>query len=272
MQWDSPWGKGFPGWHIECSAMAMKYSGETLDIHTGGEDNVFPHHESEIAQSEAATGQPFVNYWFHTRHLLVDNQKMSKSLGNFYTVRDILNKGYAPGVLRYTLLNTHYRQSLNFTLESLDAARSAVQRLLDFKHKLVDIIAKVKSDNLEVTSPLGVLKEAQARFESAMNDDLNISEALAAVFDMVREVNKLELSGSTAGIILRLLERFDTVLGILSEEEAILDKDVEQLIEERQTARANKQYQKADEIRQKLSKTGIILEDTPQGVRWKRKI
>lgn len=269
MQWDSPWGKGFPGWHIECSAMSMKYLGQTFDIHTGGEDNLFPHHESEIAQSEAATGQPFVRYWFHPRYLLVDNQKMSKSLGNFYTVHDVLKKGYAPMALRYALMNTHYRQNVNFTMESLEAARNAVQRLLDFQQRLQEISHQdqPKDSSGKVDK---ILSSTQHRFEAAMSDDLNISEALAAIFDMVRAINKIGLSSQEAEQVLQFLKRFDTVLGILEPKDKVLDQDIEALIKARQEARQNKDYQKADAIRTQLKKQGIILEDTAQGVRWKR--
>jgi cysteinyl-tRNA synthetase len=298
MQWDSPWrsdspdksgtqsgGKGFPGWHIECSAMSMKYLGATFDIHTGGEDNIFPHHESEIAQSEAANEKPFVKYWFHTRHLLVNNQKMSKSAGNFYTVKDIIDKGFAPRVLRYALMSVHYRQPLNFTLEGLDAARNAIQRLLDFKNSLVEIIFHSTSATTvesrpnrekEVDSDMNDIKKivesTRERFNAAMNDDLNISEALGAVFDMVRDTNRLALSSGKAGMVLRMLEQFDSVMGVLSEEEVNLDDEVKKLIDERQLARKNKDYKKSDEIRDKLTKMGITLEDTPQGIRWKRKV
>lgn len=272
MQWDSPWGKGFPGWHIECSAMSMKYLGEQIDIHTGGEDNIFPHHESEIAQSETANDRPFVNYWFHTRHLLVDNQKMSKSLGNFYTVKDILDKGYHPMVLRYALLIAHYRQPLNFTMETLDASRSAIQRLLDFKAKLKEIITQDTQQTQNQQAFDKALNDIQSRFETAMNDDLNISEAMGAIFDMIRDLNKLKLSGNMAKKALQLLEKFDGVLGVLSEDEQNLAKEIESLIQERQLARKNKDYKKADEIRDKITGMGIILEDTPQGIRWKKKI
>jgi len=271
MQWDSPWGRGFPGWHIECSAMSLKYLGAgQIDIHTGGEDNIFPHHESEIAQSEAATGQPFVRYWFHTRHLLVDNQKMSKSLGNFYTVRDIMSKGYHPLVLRYALLNTHYRQQLNFTMESLNGARSALERLRDFKQRLEESRQKAIANSQKGLPKL--LQETQEGFEEAMNDDLNISEALAVIFEMVREVNKMDLSRDEAELTLGALERVDSVLGVLSTGEGNLEAEVEKLIEERQQARRAKDYAKSDALRAQLDKMGIILEDTPQGIRWKRKI
>jgi len=281
MQWDSPWGKGFPGWHIECSVMSMKYLGSTLDIHSGGEDNIFPHHESEIAQSEAATGKPFVNYWFHVRHLLVDNQKMSKSQGNFYTVRDILDKGFHPLVLRYALLNTHYRQPLNFTLEGLEAARQSLQRFLDFKQYLVERISRALKgppnafkepypDQIEQTD--SVLSKTKEWFELSLNDDLNISEALGAIFEMVRTLNRIELSPAEAGKTLRLLEQFDTVLGVLAEEQISLSEEVERLIKDREMARQSKDYQKSDQIRTQLNRMGIILEDTPQGVRWKRKL
>lgn len=283
MQWDSPWSKGFPGWHIECSAMSVKYLGVPFDIHTGGEDNIFPHHESEIAQSEAALGVKAVNYWFHTRHLLVDNQKMSKSLGNFYTVRDILDKGDTPRVLRYALMSVYYRQPLNFTFASLEAAQKAVERLLDFKRNLRFISSQIQDMAVSAYSGIptprdinSAVKEVilitKTRFDSAMDDDLNISEALASIFDMVRLVNKITLSPSEATAVLKSLERFDVVLGVLGEESTNLEAEIAHLIEERQTARRKKDYQKADELRRQLDNLGIILEDTPQGVRWKRKI
>lgn len=274
MQWDSPWGKGFPGWHIECSVMSMKYLGETFDIHTGGEDNIFPHHECEIAQSEAANEKKFVNYWFHTRHLLVHNQKMSKSLGNFHTVRDILDKGYQPRVLRYALLNTHYRQSLNFTLDGLEAARNAIQRLLDFK-RLTEL--KAKSDPLPYGKKLPrveqLIKETKDKFESSMDDDLNISEALGSIFEFIREINKLGLLKTEAKAVLDLIDNFDTVLGILQTEKVEeISPELKALIEQRELARQQKDYQKADTLRAQLETKGIILEDTPDGVRWKNKL
>ncbi len=217
--WETELGKGRPGWHIECSAMSMKYLGKHFDIHTGGEDNIFPHHENEIAQSEAATGEPFVNYWLHCRHLLVDNQKMSKSLGNFYTLRDLIEQGFKPKGLRYALLSIHYRQPLNFTLEGLHAAEQAVQRLLDFMQHL----HTAQGQGFDV-QPL--LAETQQRFEEALDDDLNIAGALGAIFELVREVNRAitqhQLSAAAAQQVAALMHRFDTVLGLLAEDEHVI--------------------------------------------------
>ena len=265
MKWESPWGVGYPGWHIECSAMSMAHLGETVDIHTGGEDNIFPHHECEIAQSEGANDTPFVRYWMHTRHLLVDNQKMSKSKGNFYTLRDLIAKGYDADSIRYALLSTHYRQQLNFTLEGIDAAKQAIARLRDFVRGLDD--ASAAEDNPEA-APL--LDKAVQGFESAMDDDLNISLALAAVFDFVREANRLELSQDDAGRVKDALKRIDHVLGVIEEEEMLLDDEIERLIQERIDARKERNFARSDEIRDLLKDQGIILEDTPQGTRWKR--
>ncbi len=214
MQWDSPWGRGFPGWHIECSAMSMRYLGEQFDIHTGGEDNIFPHHECEIAQAEGATGRrPFVKYWMHNRFLLVNGQKMSKSLGNFFTVRDLLEKGCDPMAVRYVLMSTHYRQPLNFTIEGVHAAKESLRRLGDFRLRLKE--ADASRDNPDLP---GILEGARTRFDEALADDLNTSAALAGLFDMVRDVNKLELSRADAERALGLLSRFDSVMGVLGEQ------------------------------------------------------
>ena len=269
MQWDSPWGKGFPGWHIECSAMSLKYLGNDIDIHTGGEDNIFPHHESEIAQSEAANQKKFVHYWFHVRHLLVNNQKMSKSAGNFYTVRDILDKGYDARVLRYALGSVHYRKQLNFTFESLDAARQSVYRLRDFKQMLEESVKNKQPNGSKTKDLLGTIRK---KFEAAMDDDLNISEGLAAIFDLVREINKVKLNTTEAKSTLDLLNKFDTVLGILESNNENLGATVEKLIEERKMARENKNYQRSDEIRKELDEMGIVLEDTGPATRWKKKL
>lgn len=265
MQWDSPWGRGFPGWHIECSTMSMKYLGDTLDIHTGGEDNIFPHHECEIAQSEGATGKPFARYWMHARHLLVENEKMSKSLGNFYTVKDILEKGYSARVLRYILLSVSYRQPLNFTFEGLEASRQAVERLLEFKRNL-----KRAPDGRENREVLPLLKEARIQFETAMDDDLNISPALAAIFNLASEINKLKLCRKDAHEVLKELGRFDEVLGLLEEEEIELDGHERELIGEREEARRNGDWERADAIRERLREKGIILGDRPGGTIWRR--
>ena len=265
--WDTDLGRGRPGWHIECSAMSMKYLGTHFDIHTGGEDNIFPHHENEIAQSEAATGTTFVNYWLHCRHLLVDNQKMSKSLGNFYTLRDLLDKGFKPKGLRYALLATHYRQPMNFTLEGLHAAENAVQRLLDFLHAL----SSADGSGFDVAP---VLQRTQERFKACLDDDLNISGALGAIFEMVRDVNRAmaqqQLSAAEAAQVTAAMRRFDTVLGVLEPAEDTDDAQAEALVLERQEARQQRDFARADAIRDQLQELGYTVEDTPQGSRLKR--
>jgi cysteinyl-tRNA synthetase len=264
--WDTALGRGRPGWHIECSAMSMKYLGSHFDIHTGGEDNIFPHHENEIAQSEAATGQPFVNYWLHCRHLLVDNQKMSKSLGNFYTLRDLLEQGYKPKGLRYALLSTHYRQPMNFTIEGLRGAENAVQRLMDF----MSALQTADGDGADVSA---LLQQTQTRFEEALDDDLNIAGALGAIFEMVREVNRTlaahQLSPAAAAQVAALMQRFDMVLGVLDEDNAI-DERAEALLLKRQEARQQRDFARADAIRDALQQMGYAVEDSPQGSRLKR--
>lgn len=265
--WDTELGRGRPGWHIECSAMSMKYLGEHFDIHTGGEDNIFPHHENEIAQSEASTGTTFVNYWLHCRHLLVDQQKMSKSLGNFYTLRDLLDKGFKPKGLRYALLTTHYRQPMNFTLEGLHAADNAVQRLLDFLHAL-DTAQGSGAD----VQPL--LQHTEQAFAAALDDDLNIAEALGAIFELVREVNRAmasrQLSPAQAQQVKTLMQRFDTVLGVLDVAEEAVASEVEALLHERQEARRQRDFARADALRDQLRAHGYTIEDSPQGPRLKR--
>ena len=268
MQWDSPWGRGFPGWHIECSAMSMRYLGEQMDIHTGGEDNIFPHHESEIAQAEGATGKsPFVKYWMHTRFLLVDGQKMSKSLGNFFTLRDLIEKDCDPMAVRYVLMSTHYRQPLNFTLDGVDAAKESIRRLKDFRLRLQE--ASAPEDNPALSD---ALEKGRKGFEEALADDLNTSASLASLFEMVREVNRLELSAADGRRALELLEKFDTVMGVLGEPSAeeSLDAEIEALIQEREDARKNRDFRAADAIRDQLKARGILLEDLPTGTRWKR--
>ena len=267
MQWDSPWGRGFPGWHIECSAMSMKYLGNTLDIHTGGEDNIFPHHECEIAQSEGATGETFVRYWLHTRFLLVDGKKMSKSLGNFYTLRDLQEKGYDALAIRYLLLGNSYRQPLNFTFDALHGAGEAVRRMKDF-------VLRLGEAEGEGTDPAVAdsISKARAAFDGALDDDLNISVALAAIFDFMRDINKLEVSKQDAQAARAAMMDFNKVLGVieLEEEAEGLEDELERLIQEREDARKAKDFQKADDIRDGLLERGIILEDTPHGVRWKK--
>jgi len=271
--WKTPLGKGRPGWSIECSAMAMKYLGDHFDIHTGGVDNIFPHHVNEIAQSEGATGETFVNFWLHSAHLIVEGQKMAKSLNNFYTLRDLLDQGYSPLAIRYQLLSTHYRQQLNFTFESLRAAAESLQRLYDFMDNVTASTTKTAVPNPTVAE---AVEQVRTRFEAAMDDDLNISPALGAIFDFVREVNRelagQRLSEEDARNVLDTMNRFDLVLGVLKREEVSLDAKVEALIEERNSARREKNWARSDEIRDQLASMGIILEDTPDGTKWKRKI
>ena len=269
--WETELGKGRPGWHIECSAMSMKYLGETFDIHCGGVDNIFPHHENEIAQSEAATGKQFVRYWLHNEYLLVEGRKMSKRFGNYYTLRDLLAKGYDPKAIRYLLMSTHYRQQLNFTFEGLEAAKNAVDRLTNFVYRLLD------ADGEGCGEKIGLLMEnVQKRFEEAMCDDLNIAVALAAIFNFVREVNKLmddnKLSRGEAEQVYELMMRFDKVLGVIGEvkkEEEKLPKEAEELIRKREEARKVRDWETADRIRERLKAMGVIVEDTPQGVKWR---
>ena len=266
MKWESPWGAGYPGWHLECSTMSQKYLGDTIDIHTGGEDNIFPHHECEIAQSEGATGKPFVKYWLHARFLLVDGRKMSKSLGNFYTLRDLLEKGLDPMAIRYTLLASHYRQQLNFTFDAVEASAGAIKRLKEFVANME--AATGDGENPEVGKRI---EEVQADLEAAMDNDLNIAEALGHVFDFVRDVNKLDVGAADGAKAVAVVRKFDQVLGVLPEpSEESLDAEVEALIAEREAARKAKDFARADAIRADLAARGIVLKDTADGVRWER--
>ncbi len=269
--WESPFGKGRPGWHIECSAMAMDLLGPTIDIHVGGVDNMFPHHENEIAQSEASTHQRFVRYWLHAEHLLVDHKKMSKSLGNFYTLRDLLKKEYTGSQIRYLLLQTHYRTQLNFTFEGLEAAAKSLQRVADFVARLREIDIPC----LEGAAAPFILA-AQEKFSSALADDLNISVALAALFDFIRDINTLcdssQMGRQEAQKVLQILESFDRVLGVLplqpvGEE---VPSELLLLLAERQKARSEKNWEKADACRDKLLVHGYLIEDTPTGARLKK--
>ncbi|MFH1701684.1 MAG: cysteine--tRNA ligase [Candidatus Zixiibacteriota bacterium] len=269
--WETEIGKGRPGWHIECSAMSMKYLGEQFDIHTGGVDNIFPHHENEIAQSEAFTSKPFANYWMHSAHLNLKEDKMSKSLGNFYTLRDLLDKDHSPLAIRYLLISTHYRMQLVFSFELLDAAREGVKRYNDFIDNLGDVSSN--SDGGEVA---GFIEKAKADFVEALDDDLNISEAFGVVFNLIRDINRLKaedkLSKTEADAVLEAVSGFDSVFGLRKKAEAALDSDIEKLIEARNHARKDKNWAEADSIRDELLAQGIVLEDTPAGVKWKRKM
>ncbi|MBP7147706.1 MAG: cysteine--tRNA ligase [Acidobacteria bacterium] len=263
--WDSPWGPGRPGWHIECSAMSMKYLGDTFDLHTGGVDNKFPHHENEIAQSEAATGLPFVRHWMHCAHLLVNGEKMSKSLGNFYTLRDLLGRGCEPRHIRYVLVGTHYRKPLDFTFEALDQARAELERIDNFRDRLA-------RQALAPAPALGArIAEARAAFGAALDDDLNISGATGEVFKLVREVNTALDRGEVGRQDAREIEAFlaeaDRVVGALLpwQEEGAAPPEVLALLDQRQAARAARQWGEADRLRDEIAARGYVIEDTPQG-------
>lgn len=269
--WESPFGKGRPGWHLECSAMAMTLLGETLDIHMGGIDNLFPHHENEIAQSEACSGKPFVNLWMHSEHLIVEGKKMSKSLGNFFTLRDLIEKGYSGIEIRYMLLHTHYKTQLNFTFSGLEGIRGSLQRLQDFIYRLNTVSFEKEGNKV---SPY--LAKAKEEFEKGLSDDLNISHALASLFDLVREVNALidqkSLSYKEAKQVLSLLESFNKVLGILdfTEKSSEATYEVQELFQERLAARQAKNWALADQLRIKIHEKGYLIEDSPQGARLKK--
>ncbi|MGA2212586.1 MAG: cysteine--tRNA ligase [Bryobacteraceae bacterium] len=272
--WESGIGPGRPGWHIECSAMAMKYLGETLDIHAGGVDLIFPHHENEIAQSEAITSKPFARFWLHSEFLNVEAQKMSKSAGNFFTLRDLLAEGYLPEVVRYLLTSVPYRKKLNFSVDGLKAAAVAIDRLRNFKLRLETdkYPAGVNDKILERTSL------ALRQFEDSLDDDLNTAEALAALFEFVRDANTAmdagEFHAGNTAPALDLLERFDRIFDVLRptlSEAALSDARIEELIQERGAAKKSRNFARSDQIRQELLDSGIILEDTKEGTRWKRK-
>ncbi len=268
--WESPFGPGRPGWHIECSAMAMKLLGETIDIHCGGVDNMFPHHENEIAQSECCSGHTFVKHWLHSEHLLVDHKKMSKSLGNFYTLRDLLQKGYSGAEVRYLLLSSHYRMQLNFTFEGLDAARASLHRIGD----LLDRLQGIQQPGSAHIAPL--LEEAELAFKAALGDDLNISVALSVLFDLIRQLNALfdqrKLSRADADLALYLFGIWDQVLGIFpfNRKEGIPHRLLN-LLEERELARREKNWRRSDELRDEILASGYLIEDTPTGARLKKK-
>lgn len=269
--WESPFGKGRPGWHLECSAMAMSILGETIDIHMGGVDNMFPHHENEIAQSEACSGKQFVNLWMHSEHLIVEGKKMSKSLGNFFTLRDLIAKGYSGTEVRYMLLHTHYKTQLNFTFNGLEGIKGSLQRLQDFIYRLKNLTEDVSGNEI---SPY--LAKAEEEFAKGLQDDLNISHSLASLFDLVREVNALidqkKVSRKEAEEVIHLLERFNTVLALLdfAEKEPEASLEVQKLFDERLAARQAKNWALADQLRVKIHESGYIIEDSPQGARLKK--
>ena len=283
--WQSPWGEGRPGWHIECSVMSKKYLGDTIDIHAGGEDLIFPHHENEIAQSEAASGKEFAHYWMHNGFLNIDNQKMSKSLGNFFTVREIAQK-YDLQALRFFMLSAHYRSPLNFSAELMEAAKSGLERIhtaaenIKRLQKAVDARASdtkaacEKGMSAEEESLYEASEQFQKKFEAAMEDDCNTADAVSAVFELVKYINTNVSSDHSSAYLQKLFERLKTlcdVLGIqLALKEEALDADIEKLIQERQTARKNKDFARADQIRDELAQMGILLKDTREGVTWKR--
>ncbi len=272
--WETEIGNGRPGWHIECSVMAIQYLGATLDIHAGGIDLIFPHHENEIAQSEALTGKQFARFWMHSEFLLVEGQKMSKSLGNFFTLRDILERGYPPETVRYLLASVPYRKSLNFTFDGLKSAGTAIERLRNYELRLDTAkFPEGTSAAIETRS-----EQALKQFNDSLDDDLNTAEALAAVFEYVRETNSAMdsgtfLAGNVAGAK-ALLAQFDLFFDVLKptvKSDAISDADVDALIQERTQAKKSRNFKRSDEIRDQLTTAGIILEDTKDGVRWKRK-
>lgn len=267
--WESNYGEGRPGWHLECSAMSMKYIGHTIDIHMGGVDLIFPHHENEIAQSECATGHKFVNYWLHCQHLVVDNQKMSKSLGNFYTLQDILDKGYDPMEIRYLLISANYRKTLNFTFEGLDSARVSLKRIKDFIFTL-EGLNPADGETPEITN---LVKESEGKFQENMDMDFNISGGLGVFFEFIHAVNlkQKDLKKGDVKNVLDYVDRINSVLGVIKKEEAgILDSEIEAKIQQRQEARKAKDFALADAIRDELKAQGIALIDTPDGVRWKK--
>ncbi|MCR1835254.1 cysteine--tRNA ligase [Oceanobacillus caeni] len=274
ISWDSPWGKGRPGWHIECSAMVKKYLGDTIDIHAGGQDLTFPHHENEIAQSEANTGKTFANYWIHNGYININNEKMSKSLGNFVLARDLIAK-YDPQVLRFFMLSVHYRNPINFTEEllqsahnSFDRIKTAYQNLEHRKETSMDLVD-------HHTEWIGRINELREKFEHEMDDDFNTANAISVLFDLAKEANVyLQLEQTLTDVIRKFQDTIVTLLNVLGiniqQEQQLLDEDIENLIEERNQARKDRDFGRADEIRDMLKSKGIILEDTPQGVRWKR--
>ncbi|MDE5940234.1 MAG: cysteine--tRNA ligase [Lachnospiraceae bacterium] len=273
--WESPWCEGRPGWHIECSVMSKKYLGEEIDIHAGGEDLIFPHHENEIAQSEAANGKPFAKYWLHNGFLNIDNKKMSKSLGNFFTVRDISEK-YDLQVLRFFMLSAHYRSPLNFSAELMEAAKNGLERIVTCVSNLNFALEKAGTQEMSGEEEKALLqaKELVKKFDEAMDDDFNTADAISAIFELVKFANTSVGEGASAAYIRTLKEdivELMDICGLTAERgQEILDEEIESLIQERQDARKAKNFARADEIRDLLAGKGIILEDTREGVKWKR--
>ena len=270
--WESPWSDGRPGWHIECSVMSKKYLGDSIDIHAGGEDLIFPHHENEIAQSEAANGKTFANYWMHNGFLNIDNKKMSKSLGNFFTVREIADK-YDLQVLRFFMLSAHYRSPLNFSAELMEAAKSGLERIHNSYDNLMYLYDNASTDEADESEYKEAVDKYIKKFEEAMEDDFNTADAISAVFELVKYINQ-NVDDNTAKNVLKLfidnLSMLCDILGIiLKKEEKLLDADIEKMIEERQQARKNKDFATADRIRDELLSKGIVLEDTREGVKYK---
>ena len=268
--WPSPWGDGRPGWHLECSVMSKKYIGDVIDIHAGGEDLVFPHHENEIAQSEAANGTEFARYWMHNGFLKINNEKMSKSLGNFFTVREIAEK-YPLQVIRFFMLSAHYRSPLNFSADLVEASKNGLERILT----AVDRLKSISGTEGEVDKAVADEMDAFVKkYEAAMDDDLNTADAISVIFELVKYANvnvTEESTKATVELVLNTVTKLSDILGIITEKKKeILDSDIEALIEERQAARKAKNFARADEIRDQLSNMGIILEDTREGVKWKR--
>ncbi|KOO40847.1 cysteine--tRNA ligase [Priestia koreensis] len=271
--WDSPWGKGRPGWHIECSAMARKYLGDTIDIHAGGQDLAFPHHENEIAQSEALTGKPFANYWLHNGYINIDNEKMSKSLGNFVLVHDIIKK-FDPNLLRFFILSVHYRHPINYNEELLEKTKNALERIktayANLKHR-VESASDLADNNAQW---LKTIEDLRTSFIREMDDDFNTANAISILFDLAKQANLYLVEKNTSEEVLhafiKVMEDLATVLGLTLGEQELLDEDIERLIQERIDARKNRDFKRADEIRDELKSRDIILEDTAQGTRWKR--
>ena len=273
--WKSPWCEGRPGWHIECSVMSKKYLGEEIDIHAGGEDLIFPHHENEIAQSEAANGKPFAKYWMHNGFLNIDNKKMSKSLGNFFTVRDIGEK-YDLQILRFFMLSAHYRSPLNFSAELMEAAKNGLERIVTCVSNLNFLLEKAKAEDMsaEEKEKAAEAAELAKKFDEAMDDDFNTADAISAVFELVKFANTTAGEDSSAAFVRALKDEIVTLTDIcgltVERGEEILDSEIESLIAERQEARKAKNFARADEIRDLLTQKGIVLEDTREGVKWKR--